>query len=179
MMDQLIFGLTLLSALGCGLIGGVFFAFSTFVMKALARLPAAAGIAAMQSINIVVINPMFMTTMMGTGVACLVLAVFSLFRWQRPGVGYLLAGSLLYLVGTIMVTMVFNVPRNDALAVVDPSSTAGARIWANYVPSWTTWNTVRTAAALAAAAFLTIALVKLRSFVSSVLFFLIGVGRAD
>jgi len=49
--QNLIFILTLVSALGCGLIAGVFFAFSAFVMKALARLPPAQGIAAMQSIN--------------------------------------------------------------------------------------------------------------------------------
>lgn len=54
--------------------------------------------------------------------------------------------------------MVFNVPRNDALAAIDPASAGSARIWASYVTSWTAWNHVRTAAALAAAASLTIAL---------------------
>ena len=100
MIDQLIFILTFLAALGCGLIAGAFFAFSTFVMRALAQLPPAQGIAAMQSINIVVINPMFMTALFGTGAACLLLAISTLFRWQRPGAGYLLAGNLLYIVGT-------------------------------------------------------------------------------
>jgi uncharacterized membrane protein len=33
-------------AVGAGLVGGVFFAFSTFVMKALSQLPAEQGIAA-------------------------------------------------------------------------------------------------------------------------------------
>lgn len=152
MLDNVIFGLTFLSALGCGLIGGAFFAFSTFVMRALARLAAPQGIAAMQSINIVVINPLFMTAFLGTGVACLVLAVSSFFRWHKPGAAYLLAGSLLYLVGTILVTIVFNVPRNDALAVVDPASAEGASLWTSYVSRWTLWNHVRTVAALAAAA---------------------------
>ena len=50
--DQWLFALTLFAALGCGLIAGVFFAFSTFVMKALARLPSGEGMAAMQSINV-------------------------------------------------------------------------------------------------------------------------------
>jgi uncharacterized membrane protein len=162
-MDNLILGLTFLSALGCGLIGGVFFGFSTFVMRALASLPAQQGIAAMQSINIVVINPMFMTAFMGTGVACLALAVLSFFRWQKPGAGYLITGSLLYLLGTILVTMLFNVPRNDALAAADPASAEGARVWTSYVTSWTAWNHVRTGAALAAAALLSIALVKFMS----------------
>jgi uncharacterized membrane protein len=158
MIQALLLGLTLVSALGCGLIAGVFFAFSAFVMKSLARLPPAQGIAAMQSINVAVINPLFMSAFLGTALACLILAVSSLFRWHQAGSVYLLVGSLLYLVGTILVTMVFNVPRNDALAAVDPTSADGAKLWARYVVEWTAWNHVRAAAALAAAASLTIAL---------------------
>lgn len=158
MIDRLLFALTLFSALGCGLIAGVFFAFSAFVMKALARLPPAQGIAAMQSINVVVINPLFMAAFFGTAAGCVVMAVSSLLMWHRPGAALLLVGSLLYLVGTILVTIVFNVPRNDALAAVDPASADGARLWTRYVTTWTAWNHVRTAAALAAAALLTIAL---------------------
>jgi uncharacterized membrane protein len=52
MIDHLLFALKIVSAFGCALIAGVFFAFSTFVMSALARLQPAMGIAAMQSINI-------------------------------------------------------------------------------------------------------------------------------
>jgi uncharacterized membrane protein len=152
------FVLTFLSALGCGLAAGVFFAFSTFVMNALARLPAAQGIAAMQSINVAAINPWFMAVLFGTAAGCVVLAISSLLTWHRPGAVYRLAGSLLYLAGTILVTIVFNVPRNDALAAVDPASAEGARLWAGYVPSWTAWNHVRAAAALGAAASLTMAL---------------------
>jgi uncharacterized membrane protein len=162
MIDNSILTLTFISALGCGLIAGAFFAFSTFVMKALAQLPPAMGIAAMQSINIVVINPVFMTALFGTGVACLLLAISSLFRWHRPGAGYLLVGSLLYIVGTDMVTILFNVPRKNALAAVDSASAAGASFWTGYVSSWTAWNHVRKAAALAAAASLTIAFCQRR-----------------
>jgi len=112
----------------------------------------------MQSINVVVINPLFMAAFFGTAAGCVVMAVSSLLMWHRPGAAFLLAGSLLYLVGTILVTIAFNVPRNDALAAVDPASADGARQWARYVTSWTAWNHVRTAAALAAAVLLTIAL---------------------
>jgi uncharacterized membrane protein len=153
-----LFVLTLLSALGCGLIAGVFSAFSTFVMKALARIPPAQGIAAMQAINVAVINPWFMAAFLGTALACAVLAVSSLLAWNEPGAFYRLAGSLLYLAGTFLVTIAFNVPRNNALAAVDPASAEGARLWSGYVVSWTAWNHVRTAAALLAAAALTLAL---------------------
>jgi uncharacterized membrane protein len=157
------FVLALLAALGSGLIAGAFFAFSTFVMKALARLQPPQGIAAMQSINVVVINPWFLGVFVGTAVACLVLAVSSLFVWHQPGAGYLLAGSLLYVAGTFLVTMVCNVPKNDVLAAVDPASAEGARLWTAYLSSWTAWNHVRTAAALAAAALLTLGLCATRN----------------
>ena len=163
MIDDLLFVLTLLSALGSGLIAGVFFAFSAFVMNALARLPAAQGIAAMQSINVAVINPVFLGTFFGTAAACVLVTVSSLLRWQKPGAVCLLVGGLLYLVGTILVTMRFNVPRNDVLAAVDPMSNDGAKLWAGYVTSWTAWNHVRTSAALAAAISLTIALCLARA----------------
>jgi uncharacterized membrane protein len=158
MNDKFLFALTLFAALGCGLIAGVFFAFSAFVMNALGRLPPAQGIAAMQSINVAVINPVFGLAFFGTAAACVLVAGVSLFTWQQPDAVYLLAGSLLYLVGTMLVTFLFNVPRNDALAAVDPASAAGASLWAGYLSSWTAWNHARTAAALAAAAALSVAL---------------------
>ena len=137
---------------------GVFFAFSSFVMSALARLQPAQGIAAMQSINITVINPLFMAAFLGTAAACIFLAVSSLLKWHQPGAAYLLLGSLLYLIGTLGVTIVFNVPLNEALARVEPSSTEGASLWARYLANWTNWNHIRAASALAAAASLAIAL---------------------
>jgi uncharacterized membrane protein len=157
-VDQLSFGIKLFTALGCGLVAGVFFAFSTFVMSALARLQPKDGIVAMQSINITAINPWFMAALFGTAAACLFLAISSLLKWQQPGTIYLLVGSLLYLIGTVLVTIVFNVPLNDALAQVRPESTDGANLWTSYLTTWTVWNHVRTIAALAAAALLTIAL---------------------
>jgi uncharacterized membrane protein len=114
--------LTFIAALGSGLVAGIFFAFSNFVMKALARVPPAQGVAAMQSINFVVLNEWFFAVFFGTAVCCLALAITSFVRWQRPDAGYLLAGSLLYLIGAILVTIACNVPLNDALAAVDPAS---------------------------------------------------------
>ena len=157
-MDQVLFALTLLAALGCGLIAGVFFAFSSFVMKALARLPAGVGIAAMQSINIVVLRSWFMAAFLGTAAVCVLASIYSLFRLQEPGVAYLLVGSVLYLVGSFLVTIVFNVPRNEALAKLAPTGPNSASFWSGYIANWTAWNHVRTIAALAAAASFSIAL---------------------
>ena len=125
MMDDLIFALTLVSALGCGLTAGWFFAFSNHIMRALGRIPDAQGITAMQEINIVVINPLAMTVLFGPALTCIALAVLSVVDWDEPEVFYHLAGGALYVVGTVLVTMAFNVPRNDALAAADPASATG------------------------------------------------------
>ena len=151
-LDQLLLPLTLAAALGSGLIAGAFFAFSTFVMKALARLPAREGVAAMQSINVVVINPLFLGVFLGTAALSVVAALSALPRWNNPGAGCLLIGAALYLVGTFLVTIAFNVPLNNALAAVPASHPDAPHHWARYVNRWTAWNHVRTLAALAATA---------------------------
>jgi uncharacterized membrane protein len=148
-LDKFIFVITICAALGSGLIAGVFFAFSTSVMKALGRLPAHEGIAAMQSINIVILNPLFLGVFMGTALACVVLAFSALFGWQRPGAIWLLIGSILYLVGSLLVTAVLNVPMNDTLASAVPDNTNSAALWADYLNRWTMWNHVRTVASIA------------------------------
>jgi uncharacterized membrane protein len=159
-MTGLLAAVTIAAALGCALLAGVFFAFSSFVMKALARLQPGEGVAAMQSINIVVINPTFMAAFLGTGIACVALAVWAVVGNLGSVGGFLIAGALLYLVGTIGVTMAFNVPRNGALAKLDPHDPDTALRWSSYVSSWTAGNTVRTVCALlAAAAFIVAVLV--------------------
>lgn len=150
--------LILLTALGCGLVAGVFFAFSTFVMNALARLQPDRGIAAMQSINITAISPLFMFALFGTAATCIILAVLAILKWNSPSSVYLIIGSLIYLVGTIVVTIAFNVPLNDALAIIKPESPEGADLWAKYLTNWTFWNHIRTVASLAAAALFALAL---------------------
>ena len=156
--NQLLFALTLFAALGCGLVGGVFFAFSTFVMKALSRLPPGEGVAAMQSINVAALNRWFMAAFFGTAGACVLALVASLFRWHEPGAVCLLVGSTLYLLGSLMVTAVFNVPRNNSLASILPTDPDVASRWADYLTVWTAWNHVRTAASLAAAVSFSVAL---------------------
>jgi uncharacterized membrane protein len=144
--------LTLLAALGSGLMAGFFLAFSATVMWALERQPPPAGIAAMQTINVVVLNPIFLGIFFGTAILSLGLDIVALLRWPEPGSAYLLAGSLLYFIGTFLVTLIFNVPLNNALAAVKPDSAEGSAVWTHYLRVWTAWNHVRTVAPLAAAA---------------------------
>ncbi|MEU1148548.1 DUF1772 domain-containing protein [Streptomyces sp. NPDC005863] len=148
MIDGPYFVLTVLGALACGLAAGVFVAFSTFVMKGLAALPPAQGIAAMNRINVAA----FMAVFLGATGLCAVLAVVTFVLWPDEGTVELLLGSALYLLGAFGVTVVANIPRNDALAKVDAQSAEGAAYWRSYVREWTAWNHVRGAAALAATA---------------------------
>jgi uncharacterized membrane protein len=149
--------IALLSALGCGLMAGFFFAFSTVIMKALGKVPPAQGVMAMQTINVVVINPLFLAPFLGTAASCVFMIVAALRGGHDPRASYWLAAGAFYLVGTLLVTMVFNVPRNNALAAVAPDTSEAARLWATYLTTWTMWNHVRTIAALAAAVLFTLA----------------------
>lgn len=144
--------LILLAALGSGLVAGFFFAFSAVIMASLARLPAPQGIAAMNAINVVVLNPWFFAAFFGTALLCLLLTVTN---FASP---YIVAGSAIYILGVIVVTMAFNVPLNNALAKVAPESAEGAALWKRYLSVWTAWNHVRTVAPLAACALLILAL---------------------
>jgi uncharacterized membrane protein len=148
----------LAAAIGSAMIAGLFYAFSTFIMQALGRLPTAAGAAAMQSINATILNPLFFALFFGTAVACLIVLIAALVARDPPGAAYTIMGSALYLIGVILVTMMFNVPLNNKLAASNPASSAGDAVWRSYLVQWTRWNHLRTLASLAAAVVLTIAL---------------------
>lgn len=139
--------LILASALGCGLIAGVFFAFSTFVMRALDRLPAPHAVAAMQSINIAVIHPLFLAPFFGTALTCVAAAMVARSHLNFPAIS---AAAALHLFGTLLVTILCNVPLNNRLEAADPSSPAAASAWRHYFSRWLFWNHVRTVAAAAA-----------------------------
>ena len=145
----------LLGVIGSGLMAGLYFAFSTAVMPALRRLRPAPGAEAMQQVNRVILNPLFLLVFMGTGLLCLLLVIGAPFS-GRPGTGWIVIGGLLYLVGNIGLTMVVNVPMNNRLDAANPLTDQGAAIWADYLSRWTAWNHVRALACTAAAAALTV-----------------------
>lgn len=150
--------LSLGAVAGCGLMAGLFFAFSVCVMKALGERPPEEGMRAMQSINVVILNPLFLVVFMGTALLCLWALISSLLHWKSPGSLYLFGGSIFYIIGVLLVTMLVNVPMNDALAAAKPESAQGIALWQNYLTQWTTWNHVRTLAALLATIFFALAL---------------------
>jgi uncharacterized membrane protein len=146
-MPDLLVVLTVVTAAACGLNAGFFFAFSSVVMRALARLQPAAGVAAMQAINVSALTAPLMIAMVGTAAACLAVAGWGVAEWDEPFAPYLVAGSTLFLAGPIGLTIAYHVPRNDALATAAPQSSPAADLWARYQREWTPWNHVRAAAA--------------------------------
>src|SRR6516225_7628059 len=99
MIERLLPALIFLAAISCGVAAGIFYAFSSLVMRALARIPPPAAIAAMQSINVSVVNFWFITAFFGPALICCVVAVVALLRWNQQGSAYLFAGCAFYLVG--------------------------------------------------------------------------------
>lgn len=142
--------ITVCTAVGSGVVGGVFFGFSTFVMPALARLPAEQGISAMQAINVAAINRWFMGAMFGSAATSLSLVIAPFLGWSGPGNGLRVTGGLIYLLGIVVVTIAFNVPRNDALAALSANASEAAGLWSRFLAEWTRWNHVRTVAGIAA-----------------------------
>ncbi|MEP7455175.1 anthrone oxygenase family protein [Phyllobacterium sp. SB3] len=153
--------LTILAAVGSGIMAGLFFAFSSFIMTAFSRLPPEQGIAAMNSINVTILNATFGLAFFGTALLCIFLTIVSFMRWAEPGSAWLLTGSLLYLIGIIAVTIAFNVPLNDALQAVSPDGPEGTALWTRYLAEWVPWNHVRTIASIGSLVAFVLAYAKL------------------
>ncbi|MET9257123.1 anthrone oxygenase family protein [Streptomyces sp. NPDC003717] len=159
MIDGPYLVLAVLGVLGTGMTAGVFYAFSTFVMRGLSALPPAQGVAAMNAINTAAVRVPFMLLFLGTAALALAIGVVTCVVWPAEGAVLLLVGSALYLVGSFGVTVAANVPRNAALLRQEPGSAEAAGQWGRYVREWTAWNHIRTAASVAATAAYVLALV--------------------
>ncbi|MCB1123372.1 MAG: DUF1772 domain-containing protein [Verrucomicrobiae bacterium] len=157
-MNDWIFVLLIAALLGSALVGGIFFAFSTFIMKALARVPSSEGIRTMQSINITVINPAFLGVFLGTAVLSAVIVLLSLGVWSESLSHWFFVGALQYVIGTFLVTVFGNVPLNNRLESILPED--GEKLWAHYLSKWTFWNHIRTMAAIVAAFCFTMGLLQ-------------------
>jgi uncharacterized membrane protein len=144
MSTLLVTGLLWFSAIGCGLIAGLYFAFSTFIMTSLGRIDQGAGIAAMNAINVDIVRSVFLPLFLMTTLTAAIIAVIGFMRLGTPGSIAMIAGGLLYVIGMFVVTMLFNVPLNDALAAAGAHGPDKAAVWAKYLSEWTMWNHVRT-----------------------------------
>ena len=144
------------------LTGGVFLAFSDFIMRALALTSGPGGVEAMQHINREVFRIVFMVLFLGLAPASLLLIGTSALTLNgTPATLFTLAG-LVYLIGCFLVTILFNVPMNETLAKLDAGTATTTEYWVDaYVPRWTFWNTVRTIACTLAALLMLAGLMRL------------------
>ena len=152
MTNLIVRSLLWFSAIGCGFLAGVYFAFSTFIMTALGRIEPLHAISAMNSINSAILRSLFMPLFFGTTAASAALVIIGLPRRSEPGATAMVAAGLIYIAGMFLCTVFLSVPLNSALAAVDRESGSAASAWARYLKEWTMWNHVRTISSAAASA---------------------------
>jgi uncharacterized membrane protein len=138
------------AAIGSGLIAGIFFAFSTFIITAFSRIPTEQGIAAMNSINVTIVRSPFMVLFVPTAILCLLIAGLAVLNWRGGASVLMLSGAAFYLFASFLSTIIFNVPMNDALEKVSGNGAEAVQLWTVYLKDWTWWNHVRTIASLLA-----------------------------
>lgn len=148
------------AAIGCAVIGGVYFTFSTFAMSALSTLDRVAGMSAMQAINAVILRSPFMPLFFGTTLAGVALAGLAVYHWSQPVSLLVLAGAIIFVAGMFLVTVLFNVPMNNELMAADAASASSAALWQDYLTRWTLWNHVRTVSSIAASVIFALVLVR-------------------
>jgi uncharacterized membrane protein len=132
------------SALSVGIMAGVYFTFSVFVMRSLDALEKPAGMIAMQSINRIIQRSLFLPLFFVSSLTCLTLAVLGTMNWGDPGTWQMATGGALYVVGMLLVTIAGNVPLNNALEAVDANGAEAEAMWRRYMQRWLPWNHVRT-----------------------------------
>ena len=161
-MSPFFFLLMQVAILAYALVGGVFLAFSDFIMRSLSLTGGVGGVEAMRVINREVFRWIFMTLFLGMAVISLILAGYGgIVIGGGPGTLIAIAG-LAYFVGCFGVTICFNVPMNETLAGMDLSSEAARNYWIEtYLPRWTFWNSVRTVACGISAALLLSGLLRM------------------
>lgn len=159
-MSTVVFLLIQFAILAYALVSGVFLAFSDFIMRSLALTGGHGGVEAMQVINREVFRWIFMVLFLFMAPVSLIIAAYGAFGLSGPAGTLIMLSGLLYLIGCFGVTVVFNVPMNEALASMETSSESTGDYWRRtYVPRWTFWNSVRTIASAASAALLLFGLV--------------------
>jgi uncharacterized membrane protein len=138
------------AAIGAGLMAGVYFAFSGFIMRSLNQLDAANAVHAMNTINKVILRSWFMPLFFGSSLLYLLLAVQALFDWHEPNSPMLLMACLIYLMGMFICTALFNIPLNNRLPKANNGDIDKIQLWFHYYKYWTRWNHLRTASSIVA-----------------------------
>ncbi|MBC7550067.1 MAG: DUF1772 domain-containing protein [Cellulomonas sp.] len=159
-MNALMGSIAAATAVGSGLLGGAFFALSAFVMPGLRQLPAPEAAAAMQAINEAAPRSLLMVPLLMSPAGSVAVAAWAFTGDARPARTWLLVGAAAGL-ACFAVTAAFHVPRNNALAALDPTAPATVELWTTYVHEWARMNHIRSLLGAAAAASLSAGLTRL------------------
>lgn len=130
-------------ALWSAVIGGVFSAFSEFIMKALMRAAPAGGIEAMQQINRTVIATQFVAGILLIAPLSVVFAIYALRTFEGLALVPIVLAPAVYLPSVFLMTLFGNVPMNRRLDRLDPHSPEAADYWRHYGRDWTLLNHFR------------------------------------
>jgi len=143
-MEEVIIATLWFATISVGIMAGVYFAFSAFVMQSLDATGRATGMVAMQAINRIIVRSLFLPLFFASSLTCLLLAVFGLMEWGSAGAWQMVVGGALYVIGMLAVTAAANVPLNNALESTDASGPEAEAMWRRYMQRWLPWNHVRT-----------------------------------
>ncbi len=132
-----------------GIVAGIFFAFSDFIMKSLATIPPASGIEAMTSINRRVYRSIFIAGIWMVAIlsAALIFAGFT--QPKSPASYWLIGGGIIYILGVIAVSFIYNIPMNHKLEALGTTNKESDSYWKRYLSKWLLWNHARSASAIA------------------------------
>ena len=130
-------------ALWSAVIGGVFSAFSEFIMAGLLRAEPASGIEAMQHINRTVLKTQFVAGIILIAPFSIGFALYALAVFEGNARFILSLIPIVYVPSVLVMTIAGNVPMNNRLEGLDHSSADAAAYWVKYGRVWTRLNHVR------------------------------------
>jgi len=136
------------AAIGSGLMAGIYFTFSVFVMRAFNKIDAPHAVTAMNAINQTILNSLFMPLFFVTSIISLFLIIFSFSHWNESGSHFIFYAGTIYLIGMFFCTIIFNVPLNNSLAELNLDKANVNMAWSHYYKHWTNWNHLRTMSSL-------------------------------
>lgn len=139
-----------IAAISSGLMAGVYFAFSGFIMQAFREIDPSHSLAAMKAINVSILRSLFMPVFFVSSIVSLLLIIFAIVYWGEAGTQLILVTGVVYFVGMFICTLMFNVPLNNTLLKIERSSDNASIIWSRYLRVWTRWNHLRSLSSLTA-----------------------------
>ena len=143
MLDSIMTISISIATISAGLMAGVYFAFSAFIMRSLDQLGPVKAADAMNAINEVILHSWFMLLFFGSTLLYFLIVVVAVVSAELTARWLLLSGGVIYSLGMFFCTAIFNVPLNNRLAQVENDNSKKVEIWTLYFERWTKWNHLR------------------------------------